>query len=108
MDPAALRPLERTVVRLADSGMSPADIAWRFRRSPRHIQRILELTRIPRSPQDRPEPGTLRPIERCILNARERGTETSEIAARLRRSPDYVERVTKFAHYKLEQEERAS
>ncbi len=109
MNRAALRPLERTVVRLADSGMSPTDIAWRFRRSPGHIQRILELTRIPRSAQPRETPpGTLRPIERCILNARERGVDASEIAARLRRSPGYVERVIEFANYKLEQEETRS
>jgi transcriptional regulator len=38
----------------------------------------------------------LRPIERRILSMRDEGLDTSEIASRLRRSPDYVERVIRL------------
>lgn len=103
MSRSHLRPLERTVLRLADEGMSETEIAWRFRRSPGHIQRVLDLTRLPRTGgrSDATAPGALRPIERIIMRARERGADRSETAARLRRSPDYVARVEMYASYKL-------
>lgn len=98
-----LRPIERAVQRLADEGMTNADIAWRFRRSPGHIERILALSRLPRT-GERTDHGndTLRPIERCVVRARSNGVDAKEIAARMRRTPDYVERVEQFAAYKME------
>lgn len=42
----------------------------------------------------------LRPIERCVLNALEGGSGYPEIAARLRRTPQYVSRIEEFANLK--------
>jgi len=102
-----LRPLERTVLRLADEGMPQSEIAWRFRRSPGHIKRVIDLTQVPRSgiessPEDAP---TLRPVERIVLRAREQGIDYTEIGARLRRSPGYAARVESYANYKLAAED---
>ncbi len=96
-----LRPLERAIVRMDRDGMSVPEIAWRFRRSPGHIERVLTLARIPRSAADSPTVEPLRPVERCVLNARRRGVDRSEIAARMRKSPDHVGRIEQYANYKL-------
>lgn len=100
-----LRPFERAVLRLADAGMPTNEIAWRFRRSPGHIERVLNLSRLPRTPTgtvaSKPI-GTLRPVERCVLRARDNGVDHAEIAARMRRTPGHVGRVERYASYKLD------
>jgi DNA-binding CsgD family transcriptional regulator len=98
-----LRPVERAVLRLARRGKSELDIAWRLRRSPGWVQRTLALTELPRDvhADRRHEPWGLRPIERTVLRARERGIAEAEMASRLRRSPAFVRRVGAFADYKL-------
>lgn len=104
MDRDGLRPFERVVLRLADDGMTSADIAWRFRRSPGHIERVLDLSRLPRTGSARPgaEAPVLRPVERTVMRARENGSPLPEIAARMRRTPGFVARVEKMAAYKLQ------
>jgi DNA-binding NarL/FixJ family response regulator len=90
--------------KLADDGMAESDIAWRFRRSPAHVRRVLDMTRLRRKPShpvDESAPD-LRPIERVVLRARQKGTDTAEIAARLRRTPRGVAQIEKLATYKLE------
>ena len=99
-----LRPFERTVLRLASEGMTSADIGWRFRRSPGHIDRVLELSRIPREPGPTRHEGQLRPLERRVLRARAEGVDPAEIAARLRRTPAHIRRVERYATYKLAQQ----
>jgi DNA-binding CsgD family transcriptional regulator len=103
MDRTRLRPLERAVLQLTDRGMTSAEIAWRFRRSPGHIDRVLELSRFPRSGTARAdgEPGALRPVERTVMRGRSDGAPHAEIAARLRRTPAYVARVEAMANHKL-------
>jgi hypothetical protein len=105
MEREQLRPFERTVLRLSDGGMPTAEIAWRFRRSPGHIGRVLDLSRLPRPqpPTSRGVEGTLRPVERCVLRARGNGLDLAEIAARMRRTPGHVARVEQYASYKLGQ-----
>jgi hypothetical protein len=102
---AHLRPIERTLLRLAGGGASEAEIAWRLRRSPGYVQRTLVLARLPRdaSRTSLPKPWALRPIERTVLRARDSGIPQAEMAARLRRSPAFVGRVGAFADYKLAQ-----
>ena len=100
--PADLRPIERAVRKLAAGGMADAEIAWRLRRTPGYVARLQELTKLRRGPQrvNQTSGFELRPIERCILRARRRGTTPAEIAARFRRSPGYVLRVERFAKFK--------
>ncbi len=101
-----LRPIERTVRRLRRGGLSNSEVAWRLRRSPGFVQRIEALSKVERSADigtddDKPNRG-LRPIERCVLRALEAGSGYAEIAARLRRTPNYVSRVERFANLRLE------
>jgi DNA-binding CsgD family transcriptional regulator len=105
---AYLRPIERTMLKLSRGGKSEADIAWRLRRSPGYVRRTLALARLPREPrpEGNREPWHLRPIERTVLRSRENGVPEAEIAARLRRSPAFVQRVGAFADYKLAQVSR--
>ena len=100
MKHAALRPIERRVLRLTEDGVDHAEIARRFRRSPEFIERVMDLARLPgRAPQG--DAGVLRPLERCILGWLEQGATHAEIAPRFCRSPDFVERVERLANYKL-------
>ena len=98
-----LRPLERVVRRLVESGVDSAEVAWRLRRSPRSVKQILELSTrartVVRSPV--PPPQVLRPIERRILAWRAHGASYAEIAARFRRSPDFIRRVEGIARAKV-------
>ena len=96
-----LRPLERRIQRLRDQGLSDDEIAWRFRRSPGWIRRIHALSQIERTNAPESPDAVLRPVERVVRAGVERGLSTSEIAARLRRSPEWVRRVQGFADYKL-------
>lgn len=102
----ALRPKERVIKRLAESGMSEPEIAWRFRSSPRHIQRTLRLIELPRSPREDVESPATTALERTILKARDRGVSHVEIGARLRRSPAFVARVEEFAALRMENRHR--
>jgi hypothetical protein len=99
-----LRPLERAVRRLADEGMSSSEIAWRFRRSPGHIDRVLRFSRLPRTGTPPLAAGSshLRPIERIVVRARDSGSPLPEIAARMRRSPNFVARVEQLATIRLD------
>lgn len=93
-----LRPKERVIKRLHDQGHSEADIAWRFRSSPGHIQRTLELIELSPAPASgRRTPSAARALERTVIKARAAGASYAEIAARLRRSPGFVSRVEQMA-----------
>ncbi len=101
--PANLRPIERTMLNLVRAGKTEAEIAWRIRRSPGHVRRTLALAQIPRVPRPEQQRNAweLRPIERTVLRSRKNGVPEAEIAARLRRSPAFVKRVSAFTDYKL-------
>ncbi len=102
----SLRPFERAVLRLADEGMSTTEIAWRFRRSPGHIDRVLGFSRLPRRAASPAAGGvegsTLRPVERLVMRARDEGAHRPELAARMRRSPGFIARVEELAALKLD------
>ncbi len=98
----ALRPLERRVQRLIEAGVSEAEIAWRFRRSPGFIRQVRHLTTLPRSAAARvPHVDGLRPLERRVLAWRDGGASYVEIASRFRRSPSALRRVELLARHKL-------
>ena len=98
-----LRPVERVVLRLVDEGVEEVEIARRLRRSPEMIRRITAMARLPRTARVAAVPDDgLRPLERRLLRWRHYGATYTEIGARFRRSPAFVERVEAFAHYKLE------
>lgn len=97
-----LRAKERVIKRLADSGMSETEIAWRFRSSPGHIQRTLRLIELPRESRDSSGSSGSTALERTVLKARRRGSTHAEIGARLRRSPNFVARVEEFAALRTE------
>src|SRR5581483_10874192 len=96
-----LRPLERRILRMVDEGMSTDDIARRLRRSPAAVERFITLSRLPGRDAPAGRAGSLRPLERRVLRWRDRGAGYDDIGARLRHSPDFVERVEALANYKL-------
>ena len=75
-----------------------------FRRSPGHIRRVLDTSRLRRESSDPVDEiaHELRPIERVVLRAHRQGADTAEIAARLRRTPRGVAQIEKLATYMLE------
>ena len=80
---AHLRPIERRMRRLVESGVDPTEVAWRFRRSQRSVSQILALGSRPhREASASTNPQVLRPLERRILTWREAGASYAEIGAR--------------------------
>ena len=102
-----LRPVERRVVRWAESGLDDAEIGRRFGRGERWAAQVRFLADL-----DRPRPGSpatdttadadpLRPLERRLLRWREQGLDHDELSTRFRRSPGFLARIEGFANYKL-------
>ena len=98
-----LRPIERRVRHMLDDGLSHEEIAWRFRRSPGFVRRVTVLSGLQRKPRTGAAPHPLRPVERVVHKGLAQGLPTSEVASRLRRTPEWVERVDAFASHKLNQ-----
>lgn len=94
-----LRPIERRVFAMREQGLDYGDIAHRIRRSPEHVQRILQWIEIPRSgPPRRRNP---RAIESRVLALRAAGETHEQIGRRFRRSAAFIRQVEGLAHYKL-------
>ena len=96
----SLRPVERRVLLLAESGIDDAEIARRFRRSPEWVARVRTLAQQPRNGAHM-RGDVLRPLERRILRWRASGAAYEEMAPRFRRSPDFLRRVEALAGFKL-------
>jgi DNA-binding CsgD family transcriptional regulator len=97
-----LRPVERRVLRWAESGLDDAEIAHRFGRSERwatQVRFLADLDR-PQSP-DRTDDERLRPLERRVLRWRQAGARHEDLSPRFRRSPEFLARVEQYANYKL-------
>ena len=103
VDTEALRPLERRVLRLVDEGVSTAEIARRFRRTPEFVDRVVDFAGLPRQ-GSQVEHTPLRPVERRILKWRDLGTNHEEIGRRFHRSADHIARIEELARYKLSTE----
>jgi hypothetical protein len=108
-----LRPVERRVLRWAESGLDDAEIARRFGRGERwaaQVRFLADLDRPPPSPSTSASASTLastghngrlRPIERRVLRWREAGANHDQLSGRFRRSPEFLARVEEYANYKL-------
>ena len=97
-----LRPVERRMIRLAESGMVPAEIGRRFNRSEDFVERVLQLAdHRPFRSGERNGHDPLRPLERRLLRWRAEGATFEELADRFRRGPAHLERVLQLAEYKL-------
>lgn len=95
-----LRPLERRILRLVEQGLDPREIGRRFRRSPEFVERVVDLTRVPRRTAASvvTRAGeSLRPIERRVLDLRSQGVSFDELARRFRRGPRHLEQVERLA-----------
>jgi transcriptional regulator len=94
-----LRPIERRILAMRNRGVAVEEIAERLRRSPQHIERIIDWTEIPRS-EDRPA-RSVRPFEQRVLKLRADGESHERIGERFRRSPGFIRRVEGLAHYSM-------
>ena len=90
--------------RLAAEGLSEPEIAWRFRCSPAHVRRTLRWSEIPRTSRPKRMPWRSTALERTVLKARARGATHAEIAAKLRRTPEFVTRVEGLARFRTQKE----
>jgi DNA-binding CsgD family transcriptional regulator len=98
MDLDLLTPIERRVIAMRDDGLTYDEIGRRIKRSPRHVERVLAWTHIPRRRRvGPPRRGGLSPVERRVLALREDGLDYEEIARRFRRTPGFIRRVEHYA-----------
>ncbi|MCU1428749.1 MAG: hypothetical protein JWL83_2749 [Actinomycetia bacterium] len=98
-DATGLRPVERRMLRLAADGLDATEIGARFKRSPEHVERVLEFARLPGRHEAVGGTG-LRPVERRLLRWRAKGVSLVEIARHFRRSPGHIERVLALVDHK--------
>ena len=96
----SLRPVERRVLRLAESGIDDAEIGRRFRHSPEWVGRVRTLAQQPRDGAHL-RGDVLRPLERRILRWRALGADYEELSPRFHRSPKFLAQVESLAMYKL-------
>lgn len=92
-----LRPIERRILHMSDSGLSSEEIAQRVRHSPEHVERMIGWTEIPRS--RRPSKFT-RALESRVLAMRDQGLGYEEIALKFRRSAGNIRQVEALAYYR--------
>lgn len=82
---------------MREDGHSIEDIAGRLKRTPRHVERIIEWTEIPRdgSPYKFPEA-----LENRVLALRAEGESHEQIAGRFKRTARNIRQIEAFAHYR--------
>ena len=95
-----LRPIERRVLQLAESGLDDAEIARRFRRSPEWVAQVRALAAVPRNGHHL-QGDVLRPLERRVLRWRASGADFDQLSTRFGRSTKFLRQVETLAHYKL-------
>ena len=94
-----LRPIERRMRRLVESGVSSDEIGSRFHRSSEFVERVIEFANLP-GRHRRVAQHELRPIERRLMRWSAAGASPEELASRFRRSPGNIQRVLEFADLK--------
>ena len=96
-----MRPLERTVLRRSNEGMSAEEVARRIGRSPETVERVMAMATMHDGTQRRPAGDVLRPLERRVLRWRADGASYEEIALRFLKSPTFIRRVEALSLHKL-------
>lgn len=94
--------MERRVVAMSAAGLDHGEIARKLNRSPAHVERIMEWTRIPRS--QAPSGRAHRAVEQRVLDLRAAGESHDEIATRFRRSTRSIRQIEGLAHFRLAME----
>lgn len=89
---------------MSDAGLPDAEIGRRLKRSAEHVGRVRELAAVPRSSSPTPtvRDDPLRPLERCVMNWIDQGSDRFEVALVFRRTPTFVDLVEQMARYKLD------
>lgn len=96
-DITSLRPIERRILAMQDDGQTVIDIAGRLKKSPEHVERMIEWTEIPRSGE--PYKFT-EALEARVLALRADGHDHEEIGRRFNRSADNIRQIEALAHYR--------
>lgn len=107
-----LRPVERRVLRWAESGLTDSEIGLLFGKGEQWVEQVRTLASLDRPMSSSPPTTTgaagknerLRPLERRLLRWREQGVDYADLSFRFRRSPEFLARVAGYAQYKLEAE----
>jgi DNA-binding CsgD family transcriptional regulator len=97
-----LRPVERRVLRWAESGLTDSEIGLLFGKGEQWVEQVRTLATIDRPASrasDRDD--RLRPLERRLLRWRAQGVDFADLSLRFRRSPEFLARVEDYAQYKL-------
>lgn len=89
---ARLRPIERAMRKLADDGMAESDIAWRFRRSPGHIRRVLDMSPLRREPSGPGDESASQSISSFASEPKSACQQRSQRAAAADRTSDELAR----------------
>jgi len=99
-----LRPIERVIIRLSESGLGIPEISRRVGKKPGTVIRILQMIdlRVGSPLSQDVGDGRLRPLERVVIKLRARGESYGEIGNRLGRSGAHVRRIETYAQLKLE------
>jgi transcriptional regulator len=105
-DARDLRPIERRVLTLQAAGYTTPEIARRFRRGPRFIEQVADLARLDDRHAGDGRGPLLRPIERRVLELRDRGMSLEELSRRFRRSTGHIALIERLARYKLRRADR--
>ncbi len=98
--PRAMRPIERRILQLEASGVHVDEIARRFRRSPGHITRVIEMASLPGRSGVSSDRDGLRALERRVLDWRRQGADHEEIGRRFKRSAAHIRQIEGLALYK--------
>ncbi len=97
-----LRPLEAVILKLRADGLSDDEVANRIAKKPESVPRFLEMivhkSDIP--DQQESELSVKRPVERVVERLRSQGESYQQIADRLNRGADHVQRIEAYAEMK--------
>ena len=95
-----LRPIERRVLAMRDSGMTDSEIGRRIRKSPERVSSIAEWAALPGRGMATDDGHLLSPVQRRVMAMRSEGQTHAEIGQRLRRGEAYVRQVEGLAHFR--------